>query len=169
MRIFPRLMLVIAAMCASLPAQTSAPAAPATDDKAAFKARAEETVLDVVVRDKKGRQVNDLKESDFTVTDDGQTRPIKSFRLVDGTEAVNSSGGRMQLDPLRQLRLITLVFQGGDQNGKKLARDAALELIKGELAQNVYISVMAIDHKLQALQPFTNDRLLLRKAIARGE
>ena len=168
MKIFSRLMLVIAATWASLPAQTSAPAAAPADDKTAFKARAEETVLDVVVRDKKGRQVNDLKESDFTVTDDGQSRPIKSFRLVQGTEAINSSGGRMQLDPLRQLRLITLVFQGGDQNGKKLARDAALELIKGELAQNVYISVMAIDHKLQAIQPFTNDRDLLRKAIARA-
>jgi VWFA-related protein len=168
MKIFSRLMLVIAATWASLPAQTSAPAAAPADDKAAFKARAEETVLDVVVRDKKGRQVNNLKESDFTVTDDGQSRPIKSFRLVQGTEAINSSGGRTQLDPLRQLRLITLVFQGGDQNGKKLARDAAMELIKGELAQNVYISVMAIDHKLQAIQPFTNDRDLLRKAIARA-
>jgi VWFA-related protein len=168
MKIFSRLMLVIAATWAGLPAQTSAPAAAPADQKAEFKARAEETVLDVVVRDKKGRQVNDLKESDFTVTDDGQSRPIKSFRLVQGSEAINSSGGRTQLDPLRQLRLITLVFQGGDQNGKKLARDAALELIKGELAQNVYISVMAIDHKLQALQPFTNDRDLLRKAIARA-
>ncbi len=172
MRIFSKLMLVIAAMGASLPAQTSAPAATAAtnaaEESTTFKARAEETVLDVVVRDKKGRLVKDLKESDFTVTDNGQTRPIKGFRIVEGTEAISSSGGRMQLDPLRQLRLITLVFQGGDQNAKKLSRDAALELIKGELAQNVYISVMAIDHKLQALQPFTNDRALLRKAIARA-
>lgn len=167
MRIVTRLMLVIATLGISLPAQTPAPAASA-DEKATFKGRAEETVLDVVVRDKKGRLVKDLKESDFTVIDNGAPRPIKSFRIVEGTEAINSTGGRMQLDPLRQLRLITLVFQGGDQNAKKLARDAALELIKGELAQNVYISVMAIDHKLQALQPFTNDRQLLRKAIARA-
>jgi len=191
MRIFGRLMLVIAAV-AGLDAQTSAPAPAPTDERGAFKARAEETVLDVVVRDKKGRLVTDLKESDFTVTDNGQARPIKSFRIVEGTEAVSSSGGRTQLDPLRQLRLITLVFQGvqaaavtsstdmtekkqklgpisgGDQNARKLARDAALELIKGELAQNVYISVMAIDHKLQAIQTFTSDRQLLRKAITRA-
>lgn len=157
----------MALMVAGLAAQTPPPAA-APDDKTSFKAGAEETVLDVVVRDKKGKLVKDLKESDFTVLDNGTQRPVKSFRIVEGTEAINSTGGRMQLDPLRQLRLITLVFQGGDQNAKKLARDAALELIKGELAQNVYISVMAIDHKLQALQPFTNDRQLLRKAIARA-
>jgi VWFA-related protein len=164
MRIVPSLMMGIALISLELPAQTPVPA----DDKAEFKVRAEETVLDVVVRDKKGRLVKDLKESDFTVIDNGTTRPVKSFRIVEGTEAINSTGGRMQLDPLRQLRLITLVFQGGDQNAKKLGRDAALELIKGELAQNVYISVMAIDHRLQALQPFTNDRQLLRKAIARA-
>jgi VWFA-related protein len=168
MRTFPRLTLVLAVTAAGLAAQNPTPAPAATDENPAFKTRTEETVLDVVVRDKKGRLVKDLKESDFTVTDNGQARPIKSFRVVEGTEAVNASGGRMQLDPLRQLRLITLVFQGGDQNGKKLARDAALELIKGELAQNVYVSVMAIDHRLQAIQPFTNDRQLLRKAIARA-
>ncbi len=166
MRIFFRLTLVTGAIVGGLVAQTPAPAE--DSQKAGFKANAEETVVDVVVRDKKGRLVKDLKESDFTVSDNGQTRPIKSFRIVEGTEAINASGGRTQLDPLRQLRLITLVFQGGDQNAKKLARDAALELIKGELAQNVYISVMAIDHRLQAIQPFTNDRQLLRKAIARA-
>ena len=166
MRNFLTLMWVSAAIGAGVAAQTSTPAP--TDQSTTFKTRAEETVLDVVVRDKKGRLVKDLKESDFSVTDNGQTRRIKSFRIVEGTEEVSSSGGRTQLDPLRQLRLITLVFQGGDQNAKKLARDAALELIKGELAQNVYLAVMAIDHRLQAIQPFTNDRQLLRKAIGRA-
>ncbi len=149
-------------------AQTPGPPAAASGQNPSFKAAAEETVLDVVVRDKKGRLVTDLKQSDFSVTDNGEPKTIKSFRIVEGTEAISSSGGRAQLDPLRQLRLITLVFQGGDQNAKRLARDAAMDLIKDELAQNVYISVMAIDHRLQAIQPFTNDRQLLRKAIARA-
>jgi len=106
MRIFFRLTLVTGAIAGGLVAQTPAPAE--DSQKAGFKANAEETVVDVVVRDKKGRLVKDLKESDFTVTDNGQTRPIKSFRIVEGTEAINASGGRTQLDPLRQLRLITL-------------------------------------------------------------
>ena len=168
MRTFLTLIPVTGVIATGLFAQTSAPA-PATAGQApAFKSNVEETVLDVVVRDKKGRLAKDLKESDFTVTDNGQSRPIKSFRIVEGTEAISASGGRTQLDPLRQLRLITLVFQGGDQNAKKLARDAAMELIKAELAQNVYLSVMAIDHRLQAIQSFTNDRQLLRKAIVRA-
>jgi VWFA-related protein len=167
MRNFLTSILAGGLLAAGVAAQTSAPA-PAAGQVPAFKSNVDETVIDVVVRDKKGRLVTDLKQSDFTVTDNGQTRTIKSFRVVEGTEAVSASGGRTQLDPLRQLRLITLVFQGGDQNAKKLARDAALELIKQDLAQNVYLSVMAIDHRLQAIQPFTNDRQLLRKAIARA-
>ena len=163
--------LATLAITAALAATAVFAQAPASGDKQqtpAFKAGAEETVLDVVVRDKKGRMVKDLKQSDFTVLDNGESRPIKSFRIVEGTEVVNSSGGRAQLDPLRQIRLITMIFQGGDQNAKKLARDAAMELIKDELAQNVYVSVMAIDHRLQAIQSFTNDRQLLRTAINRA-
>jgi VWFA-related protein len=157
--------LITAVLATGATAQT---AAPAGGQAPTFKAGGEEVILDVVVRDKKGRLVKDLKQSDFTVIDNGEGRPIKSFRIVEGTDAISSSGARTQLDPLRQLRLITLVFQGGGQDAKKLSRDAALELIKGELAQNVYISVMAIDHRLQAIQPFTNDRELIRKGINRA-
>ena len=159
------------ALAAGLAVNASLAQAPASAPPAqnpTFQAGTEETVIDVVVRDKKGHQVKDLKESDFTVIDNGEARPIKSFRIVQGSEVINSSGGRAQLDPLRQLHLITLVFQGGDQNAKRQARDAAMELIKEELAQNVYISVMAIDHRLQAIQTFTNDRALLKTAIARA-
>ena len=167
MRIFLVTVLFAAALATGAPAQTAPPPA-AGGSTPTFKAGGEEVVLDVVVRDKKGRMVKDLKQSDFTVMDNGESRPVKSFRIVEGTEAISSSGARSQLDPLRQLRLITLVFQGGDQNAKKLSRDAAMELVKGELAQNVYISVMAIDHRLQAIQTFTNDRELIKKGINRA-
>lgn len=159
-----------AAQAAPQPGQLANPpaTAAAADDQATYKGGSEETVLDLVVRDKKGHLVTNLEQNDFTVLDNGEARPIKSFRLVQGTEAITTSGARAQLDPLRQLRLITLVFQGGDINAKRLGKDAAFELIKGELAQNMFISVMVIDHKLQAIQPFTNDRDLLRKAILRA-
>lgn len=161
--------LLAALMTASLLGEGPIQApAQAPKEQPTFKTGSEETVLDVVVRDKKGRLVTNLGPGDVTVLDNGEPRSIKSFRIVEGTEAINSSGGRAQLDPLRQFRLITLVFQGGDLNAKRLGKDAALELIKGELAQNVYVSVMAIDHKLQAIQPFTNDRDLLKKAILRA-
>src|SRR5690242_3865829 len=44
--------------------------------------RANEVLLDVVVRDKKGHAIKDLKQSDFEVYEDGVRQDVASFRLV---------------------------------------------------------------------------------------
>jgi VWFA-related protein len=75
------------------------------------KAATEEVLLDVVVRDKKGRAVKDLKSGDFQVFDNGEPKEIKSFRLIEGKEAVGADGARTPLDPLQQVRLVTMIFQ----------------------------------------------------------
>ncbi len=144
----------------------AAQSAPAGDPT--IKTSIQNVVVDVVVRDKKGRSVTDLNAGDFQVSDNGQQRKIESFRLVTGTEAVGPSGTRTALDPLRQIRLVTFIFDRLDMNARRLGREAALELIKTELPQNVYMAVMTIDQKLQAIQQFTNNRDLLRKAIDRA-
>ncbi|PYV20271.1 MAG: hypothetical protein DMG24_23340, partial [Acidobacteria bacterium] len=87
---------------------------------------------------------------------------------VQGGEAIGSGGTRTPLDPLRQIRLVTMVFHCSDTNSRRLAHDAALDLLKGELPQNVYMAIMTIDFKLEVLQPFTNDTALLRQAIDRA-
>ncbi len=135
---------------------------------AAIRKASEEVLLDVVVRDKKGRPVNNLKPEDFQIFDNGEQKKIIAFRLVQGGEAVAEGGSRTQLDPLRQIRLVTMIFQCWNNDARRLARDAAVGLLKGELPQNVYMAVMTIDRKLEVLQSFTNDPFLLRKAIDRA-
>lgn len=144
--------------------QPQTPSAPAPTVKAA----AEEVLLDVVVRDKKGHRVDDLKPEDFQIFDNGEPKKITSFRLVQGGEAIGAGGTRTELDPLRQIRLVTMIFQCSDTNSRRLARDAALDLLKGELPQNVYIAIETIDYKIEVLQAFTNDTALIRKAIDRA-
>jgi VWFA-related protein len=139
--------------------QTSAPS---------VRSLSEEVLLDVVVRDKKGHRVDDLKREDFQIFDNGGPKEITSFRLVQGAEALGAGGARIPLDPLRQIRLVTMIFHCSDITARQFAHDAALDLLKGELPQNVYMAVMAIDHKLEVLQPFTNDMVLLRKGIERA-
>jgi len=135
----------------------------------AVRTTSEEVLLDVVVRDKKGHPVNNLKPEDFQVFDNGELKKIIAFRLVQGGEAVAAGGSRMPLDPLRQVRLVTMIFQCWNNDARRLAHDAAVGLLKGELPQNVYMAVMTIDRKLEVLQSFTNDPVLLRKAIDRSE
>ncbi|MBL0155649.1 MAG: VWA domain-containing protein [Bryobacterales bacterium] len=129
-----------------------------------IKSTVDEVVLDVVVRDKKGKPVKDLTIDDFQVTDNGVKQKPTSVRLVEGKEAL-SQGARVPLDPMRQVRLVTMVFEPLGIESRRRAKQAALDLIKGDQGTNVFYSVAAIDSRLYALQSFTNDRELLKTAI----
>jgi len=175
-RLVDRMMLtMLGAAALTAPALLAQTAAATAVDKtqAVLKGGAEEVVLDVIVRDKHGKAVTDLTAQDFDITDNGEKRTVKSFRLVQGAEAVAAPAGavagqRTQLDPLRQIRLVTMIYQGLDLTGRKLAREASLDLLKSDLPQNVYMAVMVIDHQLEAIQRFTNDRELLKKGVLRA-
>ena len=152
--------------------------APAASD-ATFRAGAQEVILDVVVRDKKGQRVTDVQPSDLEVYDNGVRRQITSFKLVEGGStaitAEEKSGStavtaaeperKKHVNPLAQVRLVTLIFNRLDLNSRTLARKASLDLLKNEFPENVFMSVLALDDGVHALQAFTNDRDLLRKAV----
>ncbi len=156
----------IAAVAASIaPAQQ--PAAPAgSSPMPVVKSTVDEVVLDFIARDKKGKPVTDLKAEDLTVSDNGAKERPDSFRLVQGAEAIGQGGTTTKLDPLRQLRLVTLVFEAmGEADQRKTARTAAIDLVKGEQGTNVFYSVVVIDTRLLVLQQFTSDKDALVKAI----
>lgn len=140
--------------------------APAQQPPSTVKTTLDEVVLDLVVRDKKGKPVTDLKAQDISVLDNGEKQTLRSFRLVSGSEAVNTRGDKTALDPLRQVRLVTLAFEATTEaDQRKLARTAAIDLIKGDQGANVYYAVVVINTQLMVLQQFTNDRAALTKSI----
>ena len=55
---------------------------PAQDQDDVVRVRSNEVRLDVVVNDKKGRPIRDLKASDFEVLEDGVAQKVESFRFV---------------------------------------------------------------------------------------
>jgi VWFA-related protein len=155
----------------SLAGQTPAPT---------FRTGAQEVLLDVVVRDKKGQLVTNLAPGDLEVYDNGIRRTVSSFRLIQGNTDISlpepsapaaAALGPVvhkQLNPLAQVRLMTLVFNRLDLNARQLARTAGLDLLKNEFPENVYMSVLVLGDSLQGIQAFTNDRSLLRKAVERA-
>jgi len=159
-------------MAALIPVAAALPAEPQQQGAAnptQVKTNVDEVLLDLIVRDKKGKPITDLKPGEITVTDNGAKQAILSFRLVRGSEAISATGDATPLDPLRQVRLVTLAFEplpAPDQ--RKLARTAAIDLIKGDQGINVFYSVVVIDTRLLVLQKFTNDRAALTKAIERA-
>jgi VWFA-related protein len=130
-----------------------------------FTASVDEILLDAIVRDKKGRPVEDLSKADFTVYEDGVALPLRGFRLVRGGETLVPDVPGMKLDPFHQLRLITLVFGRMDTDGRRMARTAASEFLKQDLPANSYLAIFVLDSRLDVVQPFTRDRELLNKAV----
>jgi hypothetical protein len=92
--------LLLAAAAVPLPAPAQQGAG------ATVKTTVDEVLLDLIVRDKKGKPVTDLKPGDITVLDNGAKQTFTSFHLVSGSEAITSSGARFAWlrSPLRRCR-----------------------------------------------------------------
>ncbi len=150
----------------AFPQQSDAPAQPPT---ANIKANVDEVVLDLIVRNKKGKPITDLEPSDISVFDNGEKQQLTSFRLVKGSEAITKTGAATTLDPLRQIRLVTLAFDSMSEIAqRKTAREAAVDLIKGDQGTNVFYAVVVVNTRLLVLQQFTKDKEALTKAIDRA-
>jgi VWFA-related protein len=133
------------------------------------KTSVDEVVLDLIVRDKKGKPITDLKPDDIAVLDNNAKQTLTSFRLISGSEALAATGARTALDPLRQIRLVTLAFEATTEaDQRKLARTAAIDLIKGDQGTNVFYAVVVINTQLNVIQQFTTDKAALTKAIERA-
>jgi VWFA-related protein len=151
-----------------------------------IRSTSQEVLLDVVVRDKKGRPVRDLRPEEIQVTDDGVRQNIRSFRLATSSaelsgaaESIAGAGGptaapasgaaiRKPVNPLREIRPVTLLFERLGVEGRNLARQAALDFIKNETDPNVWYAVFTNDQRLNVLQQYTRDRELVRKAVERA-
>src|SRR5438094_7461650 len=164
--------ILIAACACALAAQETPKGSASTAAQPGLRGGTQEVLLDVVVRDRKGKPVRNLQSKNIEIFDEGARVKVTGFRLVTASDAAGvpaasgsaASGGSKALD-LRRVRLVSLVFERLDNDARRLARQASLEFLKNELAQNVYIAVFIIDQKLHLVQQFTNDRDLLREAI----
>jgi VWFA-related protein len=138
-----------------------------------FRAGTSAVLLDVVVRDRKGNPVRDLQPGELTVLEDGVARETRSFRLVGptsppaGLERGTSAPGAMP-DALRYPTLVTLVFDHLPQNGRAMARRAALRFVEGERPPMQWVAVFVLEQRLRLTQPFTQDQNALRAAVERA-
>ncbi|MGA3025950.1 MAG: VWA domain-containing protein [Bryobacteraceae bacterium] len=128
-------------------AQSSPPVA--NPGQAAGAARADEVKLDLVIRDRHGHPIRDLRPEELQITDDGD--PVKVTRLHAG-----ASAGSL---------FVSLVFDNLDAVSARLARDAALEMLKQNLGGETSFSVWRIHERLHMVQASTTDREAARRAV----
>ncbi len=140
---------------------TAATRAQQTDQepRPTFRSSVDLVSVAAVVRDHKGRFVRDLKRSDFTILEGGQSRPIVEFHAE-------------QDSPVR----VALLFDvsGSMSVGSKLeeARAASRQLlsvlrVNGPARTRDEAAVYSFDTRLQALQGFTADPGAIEDALSR--
>ncbi|MCX6597060.1 MAG: VWA domain-containing protein [Acidobacteria bacterium] len=135
--------------------------APATEP---IRVSTSEVLVDLVVRDGKGRAIRDLQPGDLQVLEDGRPAQVTSLRLARMGDATPDSTGAAA-DPLRQVRLVSILFDPLLPESVPLAREAAGELVRKASGPGVYFAVMRVMGALRIVQPYTNDQKLLKQAI----
>jgi VWFA-related protein len=170
-------------LAAQAPSEAARSAPPAQAAAPTFQAGSEVVLLDVVVRDRQGKTVRDLRESEIEVLEDGVRQHLLSFRLRAAGEAeaaaapagVSSSpspagslgrGAAAADADARHVNLVTLVFDQLGPDGRRLAREAGLALARLTDRPDLLVSVFQIRETLGLVQQFTSDRDLIRQAVS---
>lgn len=145
-------------------------------------------VLDIVVRDRQGRLVRDLKPAEFEVYEDGVRQHVNSFVVVSkGAEAdapaaparaatsppssppAAAAAEKPEPEPSRsEPTLLAFVFDRLSAQGRRTARKAALAYLDHSRREDDLVGVFSIDLTLHTIQPFTSDPDRIRDGVNRA-
>ncbi|MGO9011542.1 MAG: VWA domain-containing protein [Bryobacteraceae bacterium] len=174
MRCIPLLVLgTILVPC--LRAQTG-PKPPVSDSKQTIHMTTREVLLDLVVRDKHERLVENLQPEEVEVYEDGVKQTSKSFKTITGKaqtefeqqERASGVQTAQGLNPLREINLVSIVFSQMSTRSRDFARQAVLSFLKNQILANTFAAVYSLDYKLNALQVYTSNQEELAKAAERA-
>lgn len=156
-------LVVLSAFCGGL--LLAQEATPPRDAGVTIRQTVQEIVLDVVVRDARGRIVKNLKPGDLEVFEDGAPQEIRSFKLVQGHDVVLGKAGApaaqpvvAAANPMKAVNLICIVMANLDAFTKKYAVDATREFLKNQLEPNTWVAVFNLTSILTPVLPFTTNR-----------
>jgi VWFA-related protein len=182
------LVLLLAALTA-IGQQAPAPQpAPARDPKiTTFSASTSLVVVDVTAKDKSGNPIENLKESDFTLLEDGKPQKISVFEFeklttdpappekptLEDTNAVPDAPikmitaeapGQVQY---HDKRLLVLFFDLGSMGipEQLRAQESALKFLDEQITTADMVAIMMYTASLQVLTDFTANRGTLRDII----
>ncbi len=160
------------------------PVAQSPQPEVRFTASANLVVVNVGVKDRAGRPIENLKSVDFEVLEDGKPQKISVFeyqRLEEAAAApaapatapaVAAAKGRISASApgqvrYRDRRLLVLYFDFSamDQPEQIRARDAALKFLDEQMTPADLVALMAFTNRLQVIEDFTADRERLREVI----
>lgn len=117
--------------------------------------------IDVIVKDKKGKYVSDLKAEDFTITENGVAQKIEFFDAPllrpDGAKP-----GELTVTTVpRNYVSLVLDFQTTDVTNLKQVREGAIRYVREQMTDADAVAVLTVTNSLRMLQSFTQDKAKL--------
>jgi len=170
----PLLVCLVAIAAGPGRAQNATPLAPGPT----IRVTTTEVALDLVVRDKKGRQVKNLKPGDVEIYEDGVRQQILSFRRVPGreeqrreaeTQANPEHAAAGTSLPLREVNTVCIVFHNIDPVTRPHAVEVVKEFIKSELPPETYIGIFNLNETLIPVHEFTKNKEELLQSTFTGQ
>jgi len=131
--------------------------------------------LDVIVKDKKGKYVTDLKAEDFSVFEEGVAQKVEFFSQPLGPG--NDASQPKSVDPAppaapnnEPTNIISLVLDGAttDLTNFKQVREGLLKYLQERITGSDTVALFGIANDLQLLHPFTRDKAKIIAAVEKG-
>lgn len=172
-------------------AQNPAPADDQQSQGFTFRVNSDLVLVNVVVRDKSGNLVRDLKRDDFTLLEDGKPQRVFSFDIEkpDSVEAQQAgpsqqtiqgdipkvvvpqilTGATVAREAVRDRRLIVIFFDFSSMQPDEATRaiQSATDYVNKQMAPADLVSIVTLSDSMQVAQDFTTDRDALQKALKR--
>jgi VWFA-related protein len=131
--------------------------------------------LDVVVTDKSGKQVTDLKPEDFELSEDGKKRQITHFSYIAAGAASSTQTEEAKTEAIQPARLkreqvrrtVALVIDdlGLSFESFDFARKALAKFVDEQMQPNDMVAILRTSAGVGVLQQFTSDKRQLHAAI----
>jgi len=165
---------LLPALLAPLAAAMQPP--PPQDSQAVIRTGVAEVLLEVVVRDRRGRLVRNLKPEDLEIYENGVKQEVRAFRLAGverrRSERAGQAGAAMPASseapramPLRAVNLLCFVFHNLDPVNRTRALRMAEILLKEDLPPNTLAAVFTLDDYLTPVSAFTDQKQDLLTAV----
>jgi VWFA-related protein len=135
-------------------------------------------LVDVVVRDKRGDPVHDLKQSEFQLTEDGVAQAITSFTTVSDGKVESAGDVPAVAAPLASHSVVgsaaaidagptvtALLFDRLTPEARQLAVQASQGYLGSKPEAPGYVGVFSIDLAMSPLAPFTRNMHVLKAAL----
>lgn len=129
--------------------------------------------IDVIVKDKKGKYISDLKAEDFVITENGLPQKIEFFdaplsknettKPVE-TVVVEAPTATPTTAPRNYVSLV-LDSQTTDLTNLKQVREGAIRYVREQVTDADAVAILSVTNSLRMLQPFTQDKAKLIAAL----